>query len=65
VSLDGGPGHTIKSDKGSFTFSDVPVGTHSVSLSVPGECTVTSPNPQEADVSFGQTIGVSFKTNCP
>ncbi len=65
VSLDGGPGHTIKADKGRYTFSDVPVGTHIVALAVPGQCTVTSSNPQEVDVSFGKSTTVSFKVDCP
>jgi hypothetical protein len=65
VSLDGGPGHTIKADKGKYTFSDVPVGTHTIALAVPSQCTVTSSNPQGVDVSFDQTTTVSFKVDCP
>ena len=67
-------GYTIKLDDAApltitandnQTIATLAVGTHSVLLSgVAPNCTVTSPNPQQADVAAGATTQVRFTIAC-
>jgi len=50
---------------GSVTFTDLPAGSHSVTLTVASNCTVTSTNPQTVTVTAGSTASASFTVNCP
>jgi hypothetical protein len=64
IDLDGNAQQTVDTN-GSTTFTGVPEGSHTLTLS--GEaanCTVTSTNPVSADVVAGQTIDVGFTVEC-
>ncbi len=66
VSVDGGSAQTMTTN-GNTTFSNVAVGSRSVSLdaaSVQPNCSVTSANPTSASVTFGDTASVSFTISC-
>jgi hypothetical protein len=64
VSMDGGGSHNLKADAGSYIFDPVSVGTHSVTLTVPANCTVTPPNPQSVNVTFGNQATAAFTATC-
>jgi uncharacterized protein (DUF2141 family) len=50
---------------GTATFTEVPPGTHDVTLSgFPGNCTVDGENPEEVTVTAGNTSNVSFAVTC-
>jgi YbbR domain-containing protein len=52
---------------GTSTFTAIPTGSYQVQLtpsSVAANCTVTSPNPQTANVPAGGTATVTFTVSC-
>src|SRR5207245_709602 len=49
---------------GSVTFTGLAAGSHSVTLTVASNCTVTNTNPQTVTVSAGSTASASFTVSC-
>jgi len=49
---------------GSVTFNGLPAGSHSVTLTVASNCTVTSTNPVNVNVPAGGTASTSFTVSC-
>ncbi len=64
VHMDGSAAATV-GVSGTVTLSDVPTGSHSISLSgVATNCTVTSEHPYAMNATAGNTAQVSFAINC-
>jgi len=49
---------------GNTTFTGLPAGNHSVTLTVASNCTVTSTNPVSVNVPAGGTVNTSFTVSC-
>src|SRR3989442_225056 len=66
VTVDGTTSQPIATNNSTgITFTGLAAGSHSVALSgVAANCTVTSPNPQTATVTAGQTPSAAFSVTC-
>jgi hypothetical protein len=64
VAVDGGAGQAIGIN-GSFTFTNLSAGNHSVALSgVASNCTVSGANPRTISVPSGGTASTTFSVSC-
>ena len=64
VALDAGSGQAIAAS-GTYTFTNVPVGSHSVTLSaVPANCTASGGTSRTLSVTAGGTATVTFSVTC-
>jgi hypothetical protein len=64
VAVDGGAGQSMATS-GSFTFSNLAAGSHTVALTVPGNCSITNGSASRAaTVPSGGTVTVSYTVNC-
>src|SRR5437016_2173055 len=67
VTVSGPAGTSSKTmaTNGNVSFADIPAGSYQVTLSgAAANCTVTSPNPQTANVTSGETATTSFTVSC-
>jgi len=63
VAVDGGQSQSIGTS-GSVTFTNLTAGSHSVALTVAGNCTVTGGNTQTVSVPSGGTATTAFSVTC-